>query len=550
MFLATLTFPAFAEETFDGKAFYFGDIHSHTGASGDGGASDLGTCSSGACGAVADYIDTALENQLDFLGTVDHINNSGAGAPDAAAFDSVFQMVNAADQAGIVTLPGAEIFFEVGGAQLGHKSLLLFGDSSTVAAAGYNDLLGSDPASNEVADCAAITAFMDGLQARFGPALLIPHHPGGKKPMPTDWACHDLGWGPAVEAWSEHGSSMDSSWSWDPPWSGWTDSGSVISALESGLALGVAGGTDNHDTHPGQVCGMDTIRTEHWYSGALTVVVLDEGASFDRNAIYEAFVNRKTYLTTGPQLPVRAQYDVASGAQLFMGDALDTYTAADGDVVVTVTFPAERDTEVIEVMVHGPADAFWEATRVAAGEYAATVPAAEINGFLIPHLVLDGSRWWGEAGCDDGYENYDAGGAEDGLEHLVLSPSFFGTIVPPADKDGDGYSQEEGDCNDENPAVHPGAAEDCESPKDEDCDGLVETDPDCLDTGDADADTDVDADTDSDADTDTDTDADADADTGTADTGEPPADDCGCDEGSGLLLPALGLLALRRRARR
>jgi hypothetical protein len=39
------------------------------------------------------------------------------------------------------------------------------------------------------------------------------------------------------------------------------------------------------------------------------------------------------------------------------------------------------------------------------------------------------------------------------------------------DQDGDGFSAEAGDCDDEAPEVHPGAAERCGSGRDEDCDG-------------------------------------------------------------------------------
>lgn len=40
------------------------------------------------------------------------------------------------------------------------------------------------------------------------------------------------------------------------------------------------------------------------------------------------------------------------------------------------------------------------------------------------------------------------------------------------DRDGDGYSVRAGDCNDGNPAIHPGAAELCDD-VDNDCDGEV-----------------------------------------------------------------------------
>ena len=39
------------------------------------------------------------------------------------------------------------------------------------------------------------------------------------------------------------------------------------------------------------------------------------------------------------------------------------------------------------------------------------------------------------------------------------------------DKDGDGYSTEQGDCNEEDNSVYPGAAEICGDEIDQDCDG-------------------------------------------------------------------------------
>ncbi|MCP4352976.1 MAG: hypothetical protein GY795_46590 [Desulfobacterales bacterium] len=45
----------------------------------------------------------------------------------------------------------------------------------------------------------------------------------------------------------------------------------------------------------------------------------------------------------------------------------------------------------------------------------------------------------------------------------------FATI--PGDADKDGYTEEQGDCNDNNGTVHPGASENCNDNKDNDCDG-------------------------------------------------------------------------------
>lgn len=58
----------------------------------------------------------------------------------------------------------------------------------------------------------------------------------------------------------------------------------------------------------------------------------------------------------------------------------------------------------------------------------------------------------------------------------TVTPTFAPTPTGtpgPADEDGDGYTVPQGDCNDANPAAHPGAAEVCDT-VDNDCDGQVD----------------------------------------------------------------------------
>lgn len=58
--------------------------------------------------------------------------------------------------------------------------------------------------------------------------------------------------------------------------------------------------------------------------------------------------------------------------------------------------------------------------------------------------------------------------------------TWLGPGTSCTDNDGDGYCTSEGDCNDNNAAVHPGASEVCGDGLDNDCDGLTDSsDPSC-----------------------------------------------------------------------
>ncbi len=80
----------------------------------------------------------------------------------------------------------------------------------------------------------------------------------------------------------------------------------------------------------------------------------------------------------------------------------------------------------------------------------------------------DGDGTWGDdadGGTDDGDGGSNDGGAGDG-----------GQLDPLAtDDDGDGWSEEDGDCNDDDDSVHPAAVDDCDQ-FDSDCDGQVDED--------------------------------------------------------------------------
>ena len=202
--------PASASESFGDYMFYAGDPHSHTGVSGDGSASDMGSgCLS--CGALADVFEYAAVQGLDWVAFSDHSNDDGgtrnAGPSDFSDFWET-QLAHDDDATGLVIVPSAEVWFNIGGSAIGHRNLMMFGDDATLTGFTVFDATPNGDITTEIGTCSAMEAWMDTVTASWGDALLIPHHPYGIAPAPMDWSCHSDTYEPAVEVYSLWGNSL------------------------------------------------------------------------------------------------------------------------------------------------------------------------------------------------------------------------------------------------------------------------------------------------------------------------------------------------------
>jgi hypothetical protein len=406
---------ALGADTFAGKAFYVGDPHAHTGLSQDAGASDLGGCPDGGCGAIADVFDSARAAGLDWVALSDHVNDASTADPDA--WEAFLGRALAEDDADLVVVPAAEIWLALGAdAFLGHLSFLAFGTDEQLAGLTMEEV---QPTGTELAvieDCRAIGTFMEDFAAARGPALAIPHHPALERPKPWDWTCASPAWAPAVEVYSEHGNSMGDGTGWDPPWSGEVTDGTVHAAIGPdgfALKLGFIAGSDAHDTWPGRVCDVDAVRTSHPYAAGLTMVVLDEGVSLDRAAIGTAMVERRTYGTSGPALPVALTWSAGGALLGEMGDDLEVPAGA--SLGATASVPEEMAAFVLGMELVTPTRRVTMGDR-GAGAWTASLAGDEQEEWAYVAVRIDGAAWWGGA-CDDG--------GDDDVEWAWLSPSWI-----------------------------------------------------------------------------------------------------------------------------
>jgi hypothetical protein len=426
---------ASAAEPFGEHVFFVGDLHAHTGISGD--AEDSTTCE--ACGSTLGAFDTARTNGLDFVAVTDHVNGGPAANPAewAASLDRALD-ADAPDE-GFVTIPAAEVFV-VGrdGHEFGHKTLLLFGGNEELQGLTTAEVSPSGTTNDHVPTCDELWAWATRLGSERGPLALIPHHPTAGLPMATDWTCHSDVWQPAVEVYSIHGNGLGDGSGFDPVLTEEIDSGSARHALDAGIQLGFLGGTDRHDTLPGEVCVPGESRGDaEKYGGGLTIVVLDENEAFDRAAVGRAISERRTLATSGPVLPVSIVWSTSLGD---VGLGGEVTRVGDEPIVVNVSVPDEYHTLVLGVEAVTSAgtvslsavDGVWQ------GEIVSDVTWAYVR------VGIDGETWW-DAGCDDA--------GDDTAEYLWSSPSFVTVLPSETDTETGGRPQVCGTVSSATPSV-------------------------------------------------------------------------------------------------
>jgi hypothetical protein len=443
-----------AAEDWDGSTFYFGDLHAHSGVSTDGGSSDLGGCDE--CGATRDAFAIARSNGLDFVAFTEH-NYS----PEEA-FDEFQELVRDHNDpaGGFLTIPGAEISFRSRTQVYGHKNAYVFSDDPSL-----HVRLADFPPDRAVDGCAGIWQGADELSA-LGPTLLFAHHPAGGVPMPTDWSCHDPRYEAVVEVISEHGNSLQADTDYSPIREIVAES-TVHHALETfGLELGFIGSTDNHMTHAGSVCELDTMKTRFPYGGALAMLALPKDAAFTRRAIYDEMVARRTLATTGPRMPVSVRWAIGTRRIAGLGESIRL--REDESVGISVSVPPAWAPVVDAVRLVGYEDRI-AIDEVESGLWSATIDPLDLGRWRYVEVEIDGAAVYGaEDVCVDG-----AGG--DRREFVWSSPDWF-VLTDDVDLDGVPHPV---DCDDDDDAVFPGAPEVWYDGVDQDCDGASDYDADC-----------------------------------------------------------------------
>ncbi len=459
---------AFAAEEMDGRRFYFGELHAHTGMSLDGGSADLGGCESGGCGNAADFFDTARGPAgLDFAAITDHINGQWALTEDDWAYTITLAEAGHDPDGGFVALLGGEM--EIGladGVDLGHRNYLFFADPQAVAAVDLADLTGV----NEEDGCEELWEAVRALDDEIGPLLFVPHHPAAVLPMATRWWCHDELLAPVVELYSSHGNSRDTPErdDYDPLFFGHVNGSAVNEALapdREGLHLGFVGGTDFHDSWPGMICHLDQVHADQRYGGSLTGVFLDAAEPFERTSLHDALLHRHALTTTGPRTPVLlSALDEDGNVLAVSGDVLSPPPA--GRVFLRVTLSEELAAHVIDVSLYDATRATVPMEELAPGVHELELGEFDLPWFGYATVRVDGGSWWADQGvpCVDG--------GDDQEERIWTSPIWIEEIDD-VDDDGDGYSELEGDCDDMVPTIHPDADE-LPNYRDDDCDGEVD----------------------------------------------------------------------------
>jgi hypothetical protein len=422
-----------AAESFSGQTFFFGDLHAHTGVSQDAWAADGGLedeedhehwesvsaeCPEalGDCGTMEAVFDTAIANGLDFVALTDHHDS------DPEDFDWLLEL--SLQRTDLLVIPSAELRYQIPRvAQYGHKNIYVFEDGD-LTGLGLDDLIANGTVREGY--CAEdIWTNVAKLSNTFGPSLLWAHHPSASAVQTTDWSCHNEQYEPVVEIYSGWGNALSLDASFDPvvddaedrTADDWDAADSTVEeALELGYRIGFVGGTDRHDTRPGDMCdgGVDT--SAHPYAGGLTMVALDGAdATLTRRAIHGELVGRRTFVTSGPQVPVQVAWTLARGtAPRGIGEVIDV--ASRGQTTLTVRVPTAYEDMVTSVRAVGYGTIRYPLRETTAGSWSVAIPNATIPSWLYVEVEIDGTMYYPD-GCADG--------GTDDLEYVWSSPTWF-----------------------------------------------------------------------------------------------------------------------------
>ncbi len=188
-------------------------------------------------------------------------------------------------------------------------------------------------------------------------------------------------------------------------------------ALEMGFRLGFVGGTDRHDTRPGDVCGGAADTGAHKYAGGLTMVVLDgTDPTLTRSAIHDELVARRTLVTSGPQIPVGVEWTLARAAGTrTIGEVVDVPSR--GVTKLEVRVPSGYEGMVRNVRAVGYDKSYTlTESSTSAGSWEVAIANATIPSWLYVEVEIDGAMYYPE-GCDDG--------GTDDAEYVWSSPTWF-----------------------------------------------------------------------------------------------------------------------------
>lgn len=414
-----------AADSFDGKRFFYGDLHVHTGISKDAMSADIGVIcdpdKKSRCGAVADLVKNAKDRGLDFISVTDHLNGN-LTVESEADFRTVQGTVIAGNDPDneFVTVPGVELWWKLAdGTKLGHRNLHFFGPDKQY----LNMTLDSvrfDGTDQVAKNCDAVWDFVEEVSATYGPTLLLPHATANGGILQGDWSCHNQKYAPAVEVYSNHGNSVTSNYdplTTDDSYEPGTTIQEALETQQFGHRLGFYAATDNHSTMPGDVCATGGMQS---YAGGLAIVVQDEALAFTRESLHTALVELNTYATSGPMLPATVSYYADGKLVGSMGDVLSLNRGE--TLTINVTVPEVLAHTVTEVTLVSSSDstdaALWSNTAMESSKAGAwTLTIDDPPEVFYPMFQIDGESWYGKEGCDDG--------GKDSNERVWLTPSWI-----------------------------------------------------------------------------------------------------------------------------